>query len=161
MYYLAVVGASRCDRETAVLAEAVGAEIASRGGVLLCGGGGGVMEAASRGAKNAGGMVIGILPGEERRGNPFLTLALPTGLGEGRNAVLARAADALIAVGGEYGTLSEIALGLKMGKPVIGLHTWQIRPPRPLKEKVMEARTPEEAVEMAWKAISATKEKGN
>ena len=71
MYYLAVVGASRCDRETAVLAEAVGAEIASRGGVLLCGGGGGVMEAASRGAKNAGGMVIGILPGEERRGNPF------------------------------------------------------------------------------------------
>jgi uncharacterized protein (TIGR00725 family) len=94
---------------------------------LVCGGLGGVMEAACRGAKGAGGTTIGILPGSERAAaNAFVDVAVPTGLGEARNALVVRAADAVIAVGGGYGTLSEIALALKAGKPVVGLGSWDI-----------------------------------
>jgi uncharacterized protein (TIGR00725 family) len=96
--------------------------------VLVCGGLGGVMEAACRGAKDAGGTTIGILPGADRAAaNPFVDVAIATGLGEARNALVVRAADAAIAVGGGYGTLSEIALALKAGKPVVGIGTWDIR----------------------------------
>jgi uncharacterized protein (TIGR00725 family) len=95
--------------------------------VVVCGGLGGVMEAACRGAKDAGGTTVGILPGSDRAAaNPFVDVAIPTGLGEARNALVVRAADALIAVGGGYGTLSEIALALKAGKPVVGVGTWDI-----------------------------------
>jgi uncharacterized protein (TIGR00725 family) len=105
----------------------VGRELAARGAVLICGGLGGVMEAACRGAKDAGGRTIGILPGTDRAAaNPFVDAAIPTGLGEARNALVVRAADALIAVGGGYGTLSEIALALKAGKRVVGLDSWDI-----------------------------------
>ena len=108
-------------------AEQVGRELASRGVVLVCGGLGGVMEAACRGAKEAGGTTVGILPGTDRSAaNPFVDVAIATGLGEGRNALVVRAADAVIAIGGGYGTLSEIALALKAEKRVVGLGTWEI-----------------------------------
>jgi uncharacterized protein (TIGR00725 family) len=105
----------------------VGRALGERGVALVCGGLGGVMEAACRGAKGAGGATIGILPGSDRAAaNEFVDVAIPTGLGEARNALVVRAADAVIAVGGGYGTLSEIALALKAGKRVVGLETWDI-----------------------------------
>ena len=110
------------------------------------------MEAAARGARSEGGMVIGVLPGESpRQGNRYLTAGLATGLGEARNAIIARSCDAVIAVGGEYGTLSEIALALKMEKPVIGLDTWRIEPPGEVKERgIVAVETASAAVEKAW-----------
>jgi uncharacterized protein (TIGR00725 family) len=109
------------------VAESVGRELAARGAVVVCGGLGGVMEAACRGAKDAGGHTVGVLPGFDRAAaNRFVDTAVPTGLGEARNALVVRAADALIAVGGGYGTLSEIALALKAGKRVVGLGSWDI-----------------------------------
>jgi uncharacterized protein (TIGR00725 family) len=156
LYYIAVVGGSQCDPGLASMAEEVGAEIARRDGVLVCGGGGGVMEAASRGARAAGGMILGILSGNDpRKGNPYLTLAVATGLGEARNAVIARTADAVIAVGGEYGTLSEIALAFKMGKPVAGLKTWEIEPPQRFDTGIIHCDTAAAAVEAAWIAAGA------
>jgi uncharacterized protein (TIGR00725 family) len=105
----------------------VGRELAGAGAVVVCGGLGGVMEAACRGAREAGGRTIGILPGTDRTAaNEFVEVAIPTGLGEARNALVVRTADALIAVGGGYGTLSEIALALKAGKRVVGLDSWDI-----------------------------------
>jgi uncharacterized protein (TIGR00725 family) len=105
----------------------VGRELGTRGAVLVCGGLGGVMEAACRGAKEAGGTTVGILPGTDRSAaNAYVDIAIPTGLGEARNALVARAADALLAVGGGYGTLSEIALALKAGKRVVGIGSWEI-----------------------------------
>lgn len=155
MVYIAVVGGSDCDDEIFALAEETGVGIARRGAVLICGGGSGVMEAASRGARSAGGMVLGILPGDDpRAGNRYLTAAIATGLGEARNAVIARTADALIAVGGEFGTLSEIALAMKMGKPVIGLKTWEIKPPRELDIRFIRASSADEAVEAVLDHIS-------
>ena len=105
----------------------VGRELGSRGVVVVTGGLGGVMEAACRGARESGGMTLGILPGTDRSAaNPYVDIAIPTGLGEARNALVVRAADALIAIGGAYGTLSEIAFALKAGKRVVGLGTWAI-----------------------------------
>jgi uncharacterized protein (TIGR00725 family) len=121
--------------------------IASRGALLVCGGLGGVMEAACRGAREAGGTTVGLLPGTERSdANPYVSVALPTGLGEGRNALVVRAADAVVAIGGGYGTLSEIALALRGGKPVIGLDTWEI-------EGVQPVRDPEAAARAAFDAL--------
>ena len=129
--------------EQEALAEEVGRLLARRGAVVVCGGLGGVMAAACRGARGEGGTAVGILPGLDRRAaNPHVSVAVPTGLGEARNALVVRAADALIAVGGAYGTLSEIALALKAGKPVIGLGTWEI-------DGVARADGPEAAVESA------------
>jgi uncharacterized protein (TIGR00725 family) len=108
-------------------AEDVGRLLAERGAAIVCGGLGGVMEAACRGATQAGGTTIGILPGADRSAaNPFVDVAISTGLGEARNALVVQAADAVIAVGGGYGTLSEIALALKAGKRVAGIGTWDI-----------------------------------
>jgi uncharacterized protein (TIGR00725 family) len=105
----------------------VGRLLAARGALVVCGGLGGVMEEACRGARAGGGTTIGILPGLSRSdANPFVDVAIPTGLGEARNALVVRAADAVIAIGGGYGTLSEIALALKAGKRVVGLGTWEI-----------------------------------
>jgi uncharacterized protein (TIGR00725 family) len=109
------------------LAEDVGRGLGSAGAVVVCGGRGGVLEAACRGAAGAGGMAVGILPGADRgEANEFVTVAIATGLGEARNALVAQAADALVAVGGAYGTLSEIALALAAGTPVVGLDSWEI-----------------------------------
>jgi uncharacterized protein (TIGR00725 family) len=125
------------------VAFAVGAELARRGAVVVCGGLGGVMEAACRGAAEAGGTTLGILPGDDRAAaSRWVTIAVATGMGELRNGLVVRASDALIAVGGEYGTLSEIALALKAGKLVVGLGTWEI-------PGVVSASSPVEAVELA------------
>lgn len=125
--HVAVVGASRPAAGEPERAEAVGRALAERGAVVVCGGRGGVMEAACRGARSAGGTTVGILPGLERaEANAWVDVAIPTGLGEARNALVVCAADALVAVGGEFGTLSEIALALAAGKPVVGLGTWEL-----------------------------------
>lgn len=155
MIYVAVVGGAKCSTEESRLAYQVGAAIVRRGGTVICGGGVGVMEAASKSAKEAGGIVIGILPGESpHEGNSHLTAAIATGIGEARNAIIARTADAVIAVGGEYGTLSEIALALKMNKPVIGIKSWQLKPPFPLKSSIVVAATAAEAVEQAFSLVT-------
>jgi hypothetical protein len=145
MRIIGVIGTSECGAELCGLAREVGRLIAQRGAALVCGGLGGVMEAAARGAKEAGGLTLGILPGDERReANAYIDLAIPTGMGEGRNFLVVRSAEALIAIGGGHGTLSEIALALKTGKRVIGLKTpWEDVP------GVITAQTPEEAVEKA------------
>jgi uncharacterized protein (TIGR00725 family) len=125
--YIAVIGASTASESEESTAERVGTELAHAGAVVICGGGPGVMAAASRGASGAGGTVIGILPGNDRsRANAFVSIALATGLGELRNGLIVRACDAAVAVGGGYGTLSEIGLALAQGVPVVGLGTWQI-----------------------------------
>jgi uncharacterized protein (TIGR00725 family) len=127
--YVAVVGAGGADVALDVLAaaEAVGAELARRGAVVVCGGLGGVMEAACRGAQSEGGVTLGILPGADRAdANAWVGVAVATGLGELRNGLVVRSADAVIAVGGEYGTLSEIALALKAGLPVAAIGSWAI-----------------------------------
>jgi uncharacterized protein (TIGR00725 family) len=125
--YIAVVGPSAGTPAELAIGEAVGRRIAEAGGVLVCGGMGGVMEAAAGGCADAGGRSVGILPSESRLdANPYVTIAVATGMGEARNTIVVRTADVVIAVHGEFGTLSEIALALKMGKPVVGLGTWEL-----------------------------------
>ena len=152
--HIAVCGPGEANDQEAAWAEEVGRLIAQAGAVLVCGGLGGVMDAAARGAESVGGVSVGLLPGEERdEASPHLTVAVPTGLGEARNALVVRAADAVIAISGEFGTLSEIALALKMGKPVVGLSTWELaKGGRPV-DAVIRAATPEEAVRAALDAI--------
>lgn len=117
---VAVCGAGRADADLVALAEELGEGIGRAGAVLVCGGLGGVMEAAARGAARAGGLTVGVLPGADARAaNPWIALPLPTAMGEARNALVVRFADAVIAVGGEWGTLSEIALAVKMDVPVV------------------------------------------
>ena len=125
--YVAVVGPSEATPDEIGQAEAVGRLLGARGAVVVCGGLGGVMEAVSRGARDAGGTVLGILPGTDRGdANGHVTIALTTGMGEMRNTLVVRAADAVIAVGGAYGTLSEIAFALRTGLPVVGIGTWDL-----------------------------------
>lgn len=135
---------------SAAVAEEVGAEIALQGAVLVCGGLGGVMEAACRGARSQGGLTIGILPGEDRdEANDYVDVAIPTGMGEMRNALIVRAADAVIAVSGEFGTLSEIALALKLGKRVVGLATWELSRAGRVSDAILRADSAAEAVRLA------------
>lgn len=146
--HVAVVGSGSAEREQLVLAEEVGRLLATRGALVVCGGLGGVMEAACRGAKSAGGTTVGILPGLDRReANAWVDVAIPTGLGEARNALVVRTADVLVAIGGEYGTLSEIALALKTGKPVVGIDTWELARRGVAATDVVRASTPAQAVE--------------
>jgi uncharacterized protein (TIGR00725 family) len=149
--YIAVVGPGQATAEQEADGEAAGRNLAEAGAVVVCGGLGGVMEAACRGAHAAGGVTVGILPGADRAAaNPWVSVAVATGLGEARNALVVRAADAVVAVGGEFGTLSEIALALKAGKPVIGVGTWDLgREPDP----VTRARTGAEAARLALAAV--------
>ena len=124
---VAVIGGGQCSREESRLAEKVGRELARHGAILVCGGLGGVMEAACRGASAEGGVTIGILPGDNRHlANPYVQIPIVTGLGYARNAIVAKSAQAVIAVGGAYGTLSEIAHALQNNIPVIGLSTWSL-----------------------------------
>lgn len=124
---VAVVGPSEASAEEARAASAVGAALAARDVIVVCGGLGGVMEAACAGARSAGGTTIGLLPGTDRAAaNRFVSFAIPTGLGELRNGLIVRACDALIAVGAGYGTLSEIALALRAEKRVVGVGSWEI-----------------------------------
>ena len=122
--------------------------------MVVCGGLGGAMEAACRGAKEAGGTTLGILPGIDRRdANPYVDVAVATGLGEGRNVLVVRTADAVIAVGGTYGTLSEIALALRAQIPVVGLGTWELVRNGRRDEGIVRADTPEDAVGLALAAL--------
>ncbi|HVA74976.1 MAG TPA: TIGR00725 family protein [Acidimicrobiales bacterium] len=124
---VAVVGASNATDELTGAAEVVGATLASAGAVLVCGGLGGVMEAACRGAKSSGGVTVGFLPGPDKTtANRWVDISVPTAMGEGRNILVVRSAQAVIALGGEYGTLSEIALALRANIPVVGLATWNL-----------------------------------
>ena len=141
--YVAVVGPGNASDDELTSAEAVGRGLATSGAIVVTGGLQGVMAAAAKGATEAGGTAVGILPGSDRAaGNDWLTVAIPTGLGELRNGLVIRAADAVIAIGGGYGTLSEIGLALKAGTPVTGLNTWQI-------DGVEYTDTPEQAVQHA------------
>jgi len=138
--YVAVVGPGEASPDELHTAEEVGAGLAAAGAVVVTGGLGGVMEAACRGARSRRGRTLGILPGDDRdAANGWVEIAVPTGMGELRNGLVVRAADAVVAIGGGHGTLSEIALALKLGRPVVGLGTWEVH-------GVDHASTPEEAL---------------
>jgi uncharacterized protein (TIGR00725 family) len=157
---IAVCGPDPAAPSESASAERVGRLLALAGAVVVCGGHGGVMEAAARGASSEGGTVVGLLPGSDRgEGNAFLTVAIPTGLGELRNGLIVRAADAMIAIGGAFGTLSEIALALKTGVPVVGLATWELaKDGTPIEpDPIVRASTPEEAVTGALRLASQRK----
>jgi uncharacterized protein (TIGR00725 family) len=124
--WIAIVGPGSAEADELAAAEEAGAAVAEAGAGLVCGGLGGVMEAACRGARSRGGLTLGLLPGSDREAaNGWVVVAVPTGLGEARNALVVRAADAVVAIGGGWGTLSEIALALKTGVPVVGVGTWE------------------------------------
>jgi uncharacterized protein (TIGR00725 family) len=142
--YVAVIGSGEANLEVAALAFEVGRELARQGAIVICGGLGGVMEAVAKGVQEAGGVSIGLLPDpDRRRANPYLTYAIPTNLGHARNMVIAHTADAVIALDGSYGTISEAAIALKLGKPVVALGvSWELMGLR-------RARTVSDAVEMS------------
>lgn len=147
---IAVIGGGECTQEEAKLAEEVGRELARRGAILVCGGLGGVMEAACRGANSEGGMTIGILPGESRQAaNPYVQISIVTGMGYARNVVVVKSAQAVIAIDGSYGTLSEIGHALQSGIPVIGLNTWSLSQNGQQDSSIIPARNPAEAVDKA------------
>jgi uncharacterized protein (TIGR00725 family) len=151
--YVAVCGSGTATGDEAAVAEEVGRLLAERGAVMVCGGLTGVMDAAARGAAAAGGISVGLLPDSDRMGaSEHLTVSVPLGMGEARNAMVVRAADAIIAVGGEWGTLSEIALAMKMGKPVVGIGTWQLARDGEPVGGVVTAGSAAEAVEKALAA---------
>lgn len=150
MLFVAVVGDGQPAQEAVELAEQTGFQLARRGCAVVCGGLGGVMEGVCRGAKRAGGSTIGILPGNDRRAaNPFVDVPIVTGMGEARNVLVVKSAQAVIAIAGRYGTLSEIALALKLGIPVIGLRTWELHRQGELDPGIVPAATVSEAVELA------------
>lgn len=150
--YVAVVGSGTPDPQLDELAEDVGARLAQAGAVVICGGRGGVMEAACRGATGADGTAVGILPGSDRsEANPHVSVAIATGLGEARNVLVVRAADVVIAVGGGYGTLSEIAFALKTGTPVVGLRTVDV--PSEDGDPLIQATSAAQAVDAALEAL--------
>jgi len=137
---IGVIGGAVCSPELYEIACDVGREIATNGFALVCGGLGGVMEAACQGAKKAGGITIGLLPTSNKGdANPYCDLVIPTGLGHARNVLVVHASDALIAVDGEAGTLSEIAIALKIGKPIVGIKSWKLDGRVPQTERGDEA----------------------
>lgn len=151
--YISVIGASECDNEEAEIAEAVGQELARRGAIIVCGGHGGVMEAVCRGAKEKGGMTVGILPEVDlRRCNPYIDVAIATGLGWARNSIVVLTGQAVIAIGGAYGTLSEIAFARIYNKTVVGIGTWKLEASRFNDPEIIIAISPVEAVDIALKA---------
>jgi uncharacterized protein (TIGR00725 family) len=146
--HIGVIGAGACNADIAALAEEVGRGIAAKGGVLLCGGLGGVMEAAAKGCHEAGGITVGILPSDDPAdANPYIDIAITTAMGHARNVIIAQSSDVLIAIAGEFGTLSEIAHSLKMGKKVICLQS------RTNLNGTVAAGSPEEAVDAAFSLI--------
>ena len=148
--HVAVVGPGEASDEEVRAAEVIGAELARAGALVVCGGLGGVMAAACRGAASAGGTSLGLLPGRRRAdANRWVTVAVPTGLGEGRNALVVRSADAVVAVGGAYGTLSEIALALRAGLPVVGWRTWSLVDPSGAAAPIIPVDDPAEAARAA------------
>lgn len=142
---IGVIGGAQPDKESLQTAYKIGQLIAERGAILVCGGLSGIMEASSKGARLAGGMTVGILPGNfSKDANPYIDIPIATGLGYSRNSLVAMNSDILIAIDGQYGTLTEIAYGCIYGKKIIGLNTWNIK-------GVIRAETAEEAVELAFR----------
>ena len=152
--HIGVLGPGTASAEVLDMAEQVGAEIARRGAVLVCGGLGGAMEAAARGAKQAGGLTVGIIPGvDAHQANEFIDVPIVTGMGEARNILVVRSSEAVIAIAGSYGTLSEIAVALKLGVPVIGIGTWELRAPDGSEPPMIRAGSAQEAVARAIEAV--------
>ena len=152
--FIAVIGGSECSPQEAELAEKVGCELARQGAVLVCGGLGGIMAAACKGASSEGGVTIGILPGGNRQAaNPYVQIPIVTNLGEARNVVLVKSAEAVIAIGGGYGTLSEIGHALRNGLPVVGLNTWSLSRNDQSDNSIILAQDPAEAVKKAIGSI--------
>ncbi|MDY7094558.1 MAG: TIGR00725 family protein [Acidobacteriota bacterium] len=153
---ISVIGAGVADEPLLQKAEAVGRLLAEAGAVVVCGGRGGVMEAACRGAQGTGGVTLGVLPGsgpDDSPPNAHVTHAIYTGLGQGRNQVVVLSGSAAIAIGGAWGTLNEIALALKHGRTVVCLGSWQLERPDGLPEpRLLRAEAPEEAVQLALDA---------
>lgn len=148
---IGVIGASECSEKEYKIAQKVGEEIARSGAALVCGGLGGTMQAACWGAKEAGGTTIGIIPGTDKKeANRYLDYVIVTGLADARNVIVVRTSDAVIALPGSFGTLSELAFALKFGIPVISLGNWKDFKP------VIKAGTPQEAVEVALKSVRYT-----
>jgi uncharacterized protein (TIGR00725 family) len=156
---IAVIGDSSCSAEEAKLAEAVGEGLAQQGATIVCGGLGGVMEAVCRGARSKGGMSIGVLPGEDiSMANQWVDIPIATGVGYARNMAVVKSAQAVIAIGGNYGTLSEIAYALKSGIPVIGLNTWSLSRNGKEVDAIIRVGNAGEAVD---KAISLARKREN
>jgi uncharacterized protein (TIGR00725 family) len=142
---IGVIGTSEASTEEYQTAEEVGREIARRKGILVCGGLGGVMEASCRGAKSEGGLTIGIIPSSSKKeANPYVDIPIVTGISEARNIIVVRSSNAIIAIGGSFGTLSEIAFALKLEIPIIGINTWEVS------TNIKKATTPKEAVDLAF-----------
>ena len=152
--FISVIGGSRCSRQQAKVAEEVGFELAKRGATVICGGLGGVMEAACKGARSAGGITVGILPGRRREdANPYVDIPIVTNLGEARNVIVVCSGQAVIAIDGEYGTLSEIAHALRNKIPVIGLNTWSLSKGEQMVDSIITAENARDAVNKALAAI--------
>jgi len=152
--FIAVIGGNQCSSQEARLAEEVGRELARQGAILVCGGLGGIMEAACRGASSEGGITIGILPGDSRQAaNRHVQIPIVTGLGYARNLAVVKSAQAVIAIDGSYGTLSEISHALQNGIPVIGLNTWSLSINGQQDKSIIPAQN---AVEAVNKALSLT-----
>ena len=157
--FIGVIGGSEVPPETAKLAEEVGREIAQSGAVLICGGLAGVMEAACKGASDAGGLTIGILPGEDRSyANPYVKIPIVTGIGYARNVAVVRTSEAIIAIDGSYGTLTEIGYALQAGIPVIGLGTWTLSIDGQVEKNILPAKNARDAVEKAMALATRRKE---
>ncbi len=152
---IAVIGGGQCSIEEALLAEAVGRELARRGAILVCGGLGGIMEAVCHGAAIESGLTVGILPGDDpNSANPYVHIPIASGVGQARNIAVVKSAQAVIAIDGNYGTLAEIAFALKSGIPVIGLNTWSMSRNGQEDKSIIPA---EDAVDAVEKAISLAK----
>ena len=148
--FIAVIGSSQPSSEETQMAEVVGRELAKQGAIVVCGGLGGVMEAACKGASSEGGVTIGILPGDNRQAaNPYVQIPIVTGIGYARNVAVVKSAQAVIAIGGSYGTLSEISHALQSGIPVIGLNTWSLSRNNQQDKSIILAQSPTEAVDKA------------
>jgi uncharacterized protein (TIGR00725 family) len=155
---IGVIGDSSCSPEEAKLAESVGELLAQRGATIVCGGLGGVMEAACRGAKSKGGVTVGILPGKNSNmANPWVDIPVVTGIGEARNVAVVKSAQAIIAIGGSYGTLSEIAYALKSSIPVIGLNTWSLSRNGQDDDSIIRVQSAAEAVDKAISLVQRRK----
>ena len=155
---IGVIGGERASAEAERRAYAVGRELARRGHTLICGGRGGVMRESCRGAREAGGLTVALLPGDDpAEANEFVDVPIATGLGFARNALIARSAEALIAIGGSYGTLSEIAFGLIAGRPIVGLGTWRLRDGAGAEPPIERAADPRGAVEACERLARAVR----
>jgi uncharacterized protein (TIGR00725 family) len=158
--FIGIIGSARCSPKVAELAEETGRELANRGAILICGGLGGVMEAACRGASQAGGRTIGILPGDDPTlANRYVDIPIVTGMGEARNVIIIKSVQAVIAINGEFGTLSEIGHALRRGIPVIGLNTWSLSRDGKIVDAIIPAENAADAVEKALVQVRLRKTK--